>query len=500
MSSGKILNVEMLLESVSSLVEAIHPCAVNGASVQVGELRLDSRLIESGDIFVAFKGDYLDGHDFISTAIARQPSCIVVHKDWLGLHPLLATKPNTVIIVVADQVAVMTALSMMYRQFYQDTPFIALTGSVGKTTLKTLLHHVLAQFTPTLASHGSFNNHLGVPMTLSRLNPEIQVGVAELGTNQIGDIKHVAGLVKPQIAIITGVSNAHLGCFGSTDVTAQAKGEILDTLTPGSVAVLNRDDQYFNQWVERLATGVQVVSFGDTSAADLQIIKNGHCRVNRPLLIKGLEAKLSRVPLDLTFEMPLLGTHNHFNGVIAIAAVFALGLTTELSWISSFLEQLSSVFKGVVPEPGRLVPSTLKNGIFLIDDTYNAAPLAVEGVVQVLAQCSGEKWLILGDMAELGENEVKLHEDVGVQAAALSIDQFWTLGPLAAKSAEAFAKNSPGAIACFQDHASLNAALIAAIEQQKPKSIAIKGAKSKKMGVVVQHLQQTIGLAEVGSL
>lgn len=496
------LLLSVLMTVMEPMAEQIINQGVDLATQAVGALRIDSRLLQPDDIFVAFQGGQMDGHNFIDKALQQGAVCIVVEQaraavDLNGwLESCSKLKKSAVFVVVKDQVALMAQLGLAYRQFYRDIPFIAITGSCGKTTVKNLTQFALQKFEPTLATINSQNNHLGVPMTVSRLTADTRLGVAELGANHAGEIAAGVAIVQPQVAVLTCVNAAHVEGFGSLDKTARAKAEIFAGLTASGVAVLNRDDEYFDFWRGLLGQQVQCISFGESEQADVRLLAGAHLQFNQSMVRFGVPADL--IDRSIKFQMPLLGRHNELNGVIAIAAMIGLGHHIRASWRPVFFERLDTLFAGVEPVAGRLVPIPLQHNMTLIDDSYNATPSAVVQALRYLQQQDGEKWFLFGGMGELGTESRDFHEQIGREAALAGVSQFWAYSADGAVSAEAYAKHVPpgngakgvkGAIACFTTHEDMNAALLSAIALQPPAILLVKGSRSRKMELVVAHLR-----------
>ena len=463
----------------------------------VGALRLDSRLCEAGDIFVAFAGKQVDGHDYIAQVIEKDVAAIVVSNDWAQDHLHQFKEAEVVFILCHDQQLVMRAFAQGYREYYRAIPFIGITGSCGKTTVKNLTAHILDQFTDVLVTAKSQNNHLGVPMTISRITPATKIGVAELGANHVGEIQQGASLVKPDIGVLTCVNAAHIEGFGSLEKTAKAKGELIEAIGENGIAVLNRDDEFFSVWVDLLPATVKSLTFGQSAESDIQYFTND--AAFSFIFNQGAEAfgvPAEKLSTKITVNLPLLGEYNKMNAVIAIAAVVALGYKVKPEWLSDFYSKLDCLFESAQAEPGRLVPVQLANGTLMIDDTWNAVPTAVKGSIQTLSQFAGPKWFVFGGMAELGEHCLEAHEEIGLEAAQCQIDRFWAFGPDASHAAETYAKNYAAPIACFETHEAMNAALLSAVNHSKPATLLVKGSRSRKMEKIVQHLQSAIGLTK----
>ena len=460
-------------------------------NTQVRRLKIDSRQVQPGDIFVALPGASVDGHDFIAQAANAGALVIVSSAAWWQQQTATQSSENChthcPTLVVNDSQLFLKEAARAYRSFYQHVGFAAVTGSCGKTTVKGIAGQLLADHCKALVPIGSQNNHLGVPMTLSRLVDGYDLGIAELGANHQGEIATMVELVQPVVVGITGVSAAHIGEFGSIDIIAKAKGEIFSQLRSGHFAILNRDDHFYEHWRASLLPGVNCLTIGGHDNADLRLVDDQI--VLNPACVK-IGCPNDLLGQSLPLQVSLAGAHNKFNAIFSFALVCALGTVHKCAWVESLFYSLQngSAFAALRPETGRLVVHELAGKRRVIDDSYNAAPQAVAGALKVLEDCQGSKWFVMADMQELGEYSDQFHREVGEQAAAAKIDQFWAIGPGASLAAKTYAQLYPGAIACFCSRDTLQAALLKAIEQQAPNTILIKGARSAKLEVLVKQL------------
>ena len=418
---------------------------------------IDTRTLQSGDVYIALRGETQDGHQFIAQAKERGASMAIVD------HAVDVDIPQ---LVVENTEQALQQLAKHHREQLHPK-VIAVTGSCGKTTTRAFLQNVFAEAGVTHASIGSFNNHIGVPLTLLKLEPTHEFLVSEVGANHVGEIANLIPLVQPDVAIITNVGPAHLEGFGSLDNIAKAKAEIYGGLTADGVAIINNDDVFAEYW-RTINNDRRVVTFGINTMADV-IADNIH--INE----QGLASFTLMLPDSdsIDVQLAVIGEHNVSNALAAAAAGYALGLTS--TQIKQGLEQAQAVC-------GRLVEKHLSSGTVVIDDSYNANPLSTSAAIKALAKRAGERILVLGDMRELGSDAAQLHAEVGRLAKSLGIDAVFCYGDLTRHTAEAFGERG----FYFSNQAKLIEALKLAL---KPKQIIlVKGSHSMKMNEVVEVL------------
>lgn len=438
-----------------STIANILGTSLRGNDREVKSISIDTRTLKPDALYFAIKGAQFDGHDFVDQALKAGAVAAVVSRQVDATLPAL---------VVEDVHQALIALAQYYRQQSQ-AKVAAITGSCGKTTTRALLANILSLHAKTLFSEQSFNNDIGVPLTLLRLAPEHQFAVFELGANHPGEIAKLTHLVHPDVAVITNAGPAHLEGFGSLEGVACAKGEIYQGLSKEGIAVINHDDHFYNFW-KKLAGPHQIITFGlnpksDVSARELQE-KQGH-----------YQFRLEVPHRDALVTLQLVGHHNVLNALAAAAAAHALGI--DLDIIKRGLESSNA-------EQKRLVIKKGFNDAQIIDDSYNANPLSVTAAIDVLAHHNGEKILVLGDMLELGDRAEDWHRTLGTTAAEKGIDRLFCFGPLSQNTAESFGKGAE----CFDEHEKLTSALKKILHANA--TVLIKGSKAMRMGLVVESL------------
>ena len=372
---------------------------------------IDSRQVQSDVLFVAIAGDNQDGHDYVKNIVLNNNCFALVNKNFTEKLPNL--------IYVDDPVLALGQLAARYRDGF-TIPVVAITGSNGKTTVKEMLRNILQLkygIEKVLVTAGNLNNHLGVPLTLCKLNTCHQVAVIEMGMNHSGEIDYLANLVKPTIAAINNVLLAHAGHFNGISGIAKAKGEIYHGLGDG-VACVNVSSEFANLWLEQDITTQQVFSYG---AADTR------CYIKQITL----QSAIYVTPLgEVEISLQILGQHNYFNALTVI--VLAINLGCNLTEIKLGLDNYAGY-------KGRLEQKVAFNGAIIIDDTYNANPDSVKSALSAIQVFKQVKWFIFADLKELGSDEIEIHQKLVKEIAAANINKLITVGNLAKQTSDKFA-------------------------------------------------------------
>ncbi|MEM9256039.1 MAG: UDP-N-acetylmuramoyl-tripeptide--D-alanyl-D-alanine ligase [Pseudomonadota bacterium] len=437
-------------------LEGALEAARRGADVLITGVTSDSRHIQPGDLFVALRGERYDGHHYLAAAANAGAAGALVEEGQGVDLPCL---------VVEDTLRALGRLGAFNRDLYSG-PVVAITGSSGKTTAKNMIHSVLSQAGNTMATEGNFNNEIGVPLTLLRLDPSVQFAVIEMGAGKAGDIAWLCELGKPGISLLLNAMPAHLDGFGSVDQVAQAKGEIFDGLEAGDVAVINSDQSYAGQWRKRSGAAT-VIDFGLENAAAISATA---------INVRGVEGSsftASTPEGDIAIRLSLPGRHNVANALAAIAVGLACNL--DLTTIRDGLEALR-------PTQGRLHPVTVASGACIIDDCYNANPGSVRAAIDLLGSCQGNRVLVLGAMRELGPDSEAMHREIGAHAQTVGIDRLWGVGEELRATVAAFG----GGGEWFVDREA--AAERACAEFGRGDTVLVKGSRSAGMELVLQAL------------
>lgn len=438
----------MMRLSLSQMAE-VTGGRVIGAEVEVHGMIHDARQARPGNLFCALPGERRDGHEFLGQARERGAAAALVAGETDDALPQL---------VVGDVRKAMGQIARAWRDRL-DVAVVGITGSNGKTTVKEMTAAILAAQGPTLATEGNYNNEIGVPLTLARLDPSHRFAVIEMGCNRPGDIAYLTSIARPDVGVVTNAGPAHLELLGSVEGVARTKGEMFQALPSEGTAVINADDDYAPLW-RKMAGERRIISFGIGGAANVSgVLSGGLGRVNTPAG-------------DFEFAPALPGRHNFCNALAATAVAVALDLAP--GDIADVLSRIKSL-------PGRLQVHADPGGWQLVDDSYNANPASLRAALQVLAEMNGkERWLVLGDMAELGLDGERLHAEAGRAARDLGINRLFTIGKLARASADAFG----GDARHFDSHRELIAVLLS--ELHAGVICLVKGSRSMGMERVVE--------------
>jgi UDP-N-acetylmuramoyl-tripeptide--D-alanyl-D-alanine ligase len=359
---------------------------------------IDSRTLNPGDLFIALKGENFDGHDFVRAALEKGAVAAVVQTGRdVGVE-------SRRLLPVPDTIHALQSLGAAARRVW-GKPLLAVTGSAGKTTTKEILAHMLAQRFRVMKSTGNLNNHIGLPLQLLKLEPEHDLAVVEMGMNHAGEIRALGLLAHHDLAVVTCVAPVHLEFFGSLAEIARAKYEMIETLHPGGVAVLNADDEYVSQFGRDFKG--KVVTFGIRRAADVS------ARNIKLHGVTGSTFDLVAGSVREAVKLPLVGEHNIYNALAAAAAAMERGVPPS---------EAAQALAGIRPgeKRGQIVSW---NGASIINDCYNSNPLALNAMIDTLASMKAKRRvLVAGEMLELGPAAEGLHRDSGRHAAEKKID------------------------------------------------------------------------------
>lgn len=442
MTSGKLLNSQA------------KDVAVNGVGI-------DTRKIKSDELFIAIKGERFDAHHFVQDLEGKVAAALVSEVIDCDVPQVL----------VKDTKLALAALAQAWRSRFTEA-VIGLTGSNGKTTLKEMVSAILSQEGNVLATLGNFNNDIGMPLTILRIRDEHDYAVIEMGANHFDEIDFLTNIAKPNIAVINNAGPAHLEGFGDVEGVSRAKGEIFNGLAEDGIAIINADDDYADYWksLNKGHTQRKVITFGIAADADVSGVYQGG-----GLLTVKVNKDEAQVQLNLQ------GKHNAMNALAATSVAVALGV--DLQTVKKGLESLQAV-------PGRLAIIKGMQGCNLLDDTYNANPASVNAAIDVLAEVSGTRVMVLGDMGELGGNDEtikSIHADIGAKANHAGIEKMFCFGKYSAKACEGFGSPENA----YSEMDELTSSLISTLKNNigADMTILVKGSRSAHMERVVDVLR-----------
>jgi UDP-N-acetylmuramoyl-tripeptide--D-alanyl-D-alanine ligase len=476
-----VSDIRLTAAWVTAALAHVHGALTAGDETrEFGGVSIDTRTLAPGELFVAVRGDRFDGADFASAAIAGGAAGVIVPR---GRGPECRAKasaerrPDTAVIEVDDATVALQCLAHAVRR-ESGTKVVAITGSAGKTTTKEVTSEFLSTRYRVVRNTGNFNNHIGLPLSLIELRQRPEIAVVELGMNHAGEISTLVGVAEPDVRVWTNVAEAHLGFFASVDAIADAKAEILEGATASSLLVSNADDERIAARVGRFAG--RVVTFGLERAADVRasaIVDRG---------IGGTTAQVATPRGSVEMTTPLIG-RGHLANVLAATAV-ALEFDVPLSTIAEKAATLR-------PARRRGEVVRLTGGVTVVDDSYNANPMATRHALDVLARSgAGRRVAVLGEMLELGDHAMALHESVGRAVPQAGVSVLLTVGgaPAAALAAAAVAAGMPAAdvrhFATSEEAADAAAALV-----RDGDLVLVKGSRGAKTDRVVDRLRAERG-------
>lgn len=427
---------------------------------QPNEIVIDSRLVQEGNLFCALPGENVDGHKFVSMAFDKGAyACLVTHV------PEGETRPC---IVVEDVVAAMGDIAAAYRATLQ-IPIVGITGSVGKTTMKEMIASILEQRFPVLKTDKNFNNHMGVPMTLSRINPEHRAAVVEMGINHFGEMEYLAKIVRPNVAVFTNIGRCHLEYLGDRYGVFLAKTEMMPYIKPaGSVFVCGDDDLLARYDY----AGLEVFTFGTSEDSIFHaenVVVHGKDGISCDIVCFD-----RRIPVQIN----AYGKHMIQAALGAAAVCMNFGMSDK---------DIAAGIAAYRPVGGRAAVVEA-DGFTIINDCYNANPDSMKSAIESLAMCNGRKVAILGDMYELGSGSVEMHREMGTVCAAEGIDKLITCGELGADIAEAAKEAGMTDVIHFADRDSLCAAIMSLVQQGD--YVLVKASHGLHLEAVVEAMQK----------
>ncbi|MCW5876648.1 MAG: UDP-N-acetylmuramoyl-tripeptide--D-alanyl-D-alanine ligase [Anaerolineales bacterium] len=467
--------------TIADLVEAISGHRPAAAAQPLSGATHDSRSASAGMLFVAFKGEQADGHDYVAAAFKNGAIVAFIERDvpddWALLDLRQGPPPEDfawqtpLCIRVESSLAALQQAAAFWRRKLTQLRVIGITGSVGKTTTKELTAEVLSQRFHTFKSSGNFNNEIGLPLSVLSLTEEHQCAVLEMGFYVIGEIALLADIAVPEVGVLTNIGTVHAERAGSQEAIYQGKAELVRALPSHGTAILNMDDQN----VKRMATETQarVFFYGLDPAADLWADNV------EGLGLDGVRFQLHYQGETLHVRIPLIGRHSVHTALRAAA----VGLVEGMNW--------GEILSGLrIGNPQlRLVTVQGRNDSLLLDDTYNASPESTMAALNLLGELDGRKIAVLGDMLELGPYEAQGHQMVGALAAEVA-DVLVTVGPRARTIAEAAAAGGLDAAAIRQFETSEEALSELRGLLSPGDVVLVKGSRALKMETIVPQLEE----------
>jgi UDP-N-acetylmuramoyl-tripeptide--D-alanyl-D-alanine ligase len=431
---------------------------LNGADRAYTGVSTDTRTLKAGELFVALRGPRFNANDFVAAAEAAGAAGAVVDRS---------TDRPLAQVLVGDTLEALTTTAAAWRAQF-ELPVVGVAGSNGKTTVKEMTAAILSCTGATLATRGSLNNHIGVPLTLHRLEPAHRFAVIEIGTNHPGEVAALCRIARPTVGLITNAGAEHLEGFGTIEGAARAEGEMIADLEPRHAAVLNADDEFIGLW--RGMTRARVITFGlarpaDFSAADVHTVIGADGFTTR--------FRLCTPQGEAPIELHLAGRHNVGNALCAAAAAVAAGAS---------LDDVRSGLATMRPVPGRLQLKTAPSGAWIVDDSYNANPSSMKAGIEVLETVDARRWFVMGDMGELGEHAAVSHEEIGRFAREHRVDRLFATGKHSALAVEAFGQGA----AWFADSDALARAVNGELTREV--CVLVKGSRSARLERVVDAL------------
>jgi UDP-N-acetylmuramoyl-tripeptide--D-alanyl-D-alanine ligase len=435
---------------------------LHGENVRFLRVTTDTRALVPGDLFVALSGPRFDGHDFVAVAQQRGAAAALVAADRAHAY-----QGN--LIAAADPLAALGALAAHWRRQFA-IPVIVIGGSNGKTTVKEMLAAILRAHygdQAVLATAGNLNNAIGLPLTLLELRAGHRVAAVEVGMNHRGESATLAAIAQPTVAVINNAQREHQEFMRGVGEVAAEHADLIRALPPGGVAVLNADDAYIDVWrgVAREVKGIGAVEFAldHPAAVRARYVAEGN----------GAMLDLHTPAGDVTARIDARGRHNAGNALAAATAALAIGAP------------LAAVVRGLEsfrPVAGRLRVTRAAFGASVIDDTYNANPDSVRAAIDVLAASPSPKWLVLGDMGEVGAEGPAFHREAGAYARAAGVDQLLATGTLAAEAVAAFGAGALhfASVEALAEHVATAA--------QTGTTVLVKGSRFMRMERVVAAL------------
>jgi len=450
----------------------------SGRSAAFVGVSTDSRTIAAGNLFVPLTGPRFDGHDYIGQAVGGGAAGVLIQKGREGLLETIGS--GIAVVSVTNPLTALGDLTRFWRARFA-IPVVAITGSSGKTTTKEMAAAILSRERHLLKNEGNLNNLVGLPLTLLQLDETHEAAILEMGTNRRGEIARLTEIAVPTVGVITNVGPAHLEGLQSLEAIREEKGDLFGVMDGRGTAVINLDDEALAPWAKRWKG--EKITFAIQADADVtasRIVHEGEKGTIFTILLEGMSREIL---------LPVLGVHNVLNALAAAAASRAAG---------SGFDAICQGLMAFKPVGGRMEVWRLKNGGYIIDDTYNANPASTAMALKTLQSLKGEckSTVILGDMLELGPEAEKYHEEIGRAVADTGVSKAYFRGSFATALAKGAVKRGMKASQVIVD---LNTEETAAQLKACMKTgdwVLVKGSRKMKMEEIVQAILGAIGVAK----
>ncbi|HPT46987.1 MAG TPA: UDP-N-acetylmuramoyl-tripeptide--D-alanyl-D-alanine ligase [Candidatus Rifleibacterium sp.] len=454
---------------IEQLAQACNGKVVNGGEVSISGFSIDSRSIKPGDIYIALKGENHDGHKFVAAAVKAGAAAALV-----STLPEPGEANQTAIILVADTLLALQAIAS-HRRRQLKSFFIGVTGSNGKTTTRSMVHHILSENSRCSATTGNLNNHIGLPMTILAVAEDSQYSILEMGMNHSGEIRELCRIASPDAVLISNIGPAHIGILGSLENIARAKAEILEHLAAGQTAVVPGDTE-FTEIFKKAAGPAGILTFGEQAGNDYRL-------TDLEMLPDSVAFNLDTPAGTKHCRVSLAGRHNAFNAAAALSLCHQLGCD---------LDQAVSRLASFAPVGARMERINI-DGLTVLLDCYNANPGSMQEALRYLAICASPRIAVLGDMRELGEMSVALHRQLGAQAAASAPDLLVCVGQDAAHIADAAREHGLLAGRILALNSGDQAAELLKEKLQKGSTILFKASRGMHFEKIVQKIWPALG-------
>lgn len=455
--------------TVSDLLNATDGKLIYGSlESRIAGISTDTRSIKHGEIFFALHGKNYDGHNFIKQAIINGALGGVVSDSKKIENLSLNGSDKVTLIEVSDTLTALGDLAKYYRQNLQ-TKFIAVTGSNGKTTTKDMVYHILKNFKNVSRSRNSFNNFIGVPLTIFGADLTHDFCVVEMGTNAPGEIKRLSEIISPNFTILTNISHTHLEGLGSIKGVASAKAEFIENMDEDGTLITNADDTWCSQIAGRFKGKVVNFGFGENAQ-----IKASKVKRNK----SGFTFTVNK---SFTINLPVLGKHNIYNSLASIALCNAIGIR---------MEDMCEGFVDFKLPPMRM-EKRVCGDVIAINDGYNSSPSSMSAALDEFSQlpAPGRRIFVCGDMLELGKDTERLHKEIGKRVASSKVDILWTVGPFSRFVAEGAIANGMPSENVFSYDTSEETCSLVASQLKSKDTVFIKGSRRMKLERVSRQIE-----------